>query len=70
MYKEKKPCKSKFTMCLSFAGKVPIELFSAYVASKHAIEGFSDVLRLEMRKFDIGVSVVQPGGFKTSKFTK
>ncbi|XP_064634735.1 retinol dehydrogenase 7-like [Lineus longissimus] len=60
--------KGRIVNVSSILGKVPLELFSAYVASKHAIEGFSDVLRIEMRKFDIGVSVVQPGGFKTNTF--
>jgi len=36
---------------------------SAYCASKYAIEGFSQVLRLEMEKFNIKVVTVQPGDF-------
>jgi len=36
---------------------------STYCASKYAIEGFSQVLRLEMEKFNIKVVIVQPGDF-------
>jgi short-subunit dehydrogenase len=38
---------------------------SAYVSSKFAIRGFSEVLRLELAKHDIGVSAIYPGGIRT-----
>ncbi|XP_074659878.1 retinol dehydrogenase 7-like [Tubulanus polymorphus] len=50
----------------SFTGRVPMEEFGVYVASKYAIEGYSDVLRLEMKKFGVKVSLVEPGGYKTN----
>jgi NAD(P)-dependent dehydrogenase (short-subunit alcohol dehydrogenase family) len=39
---------------------------SAYVASKFAVRGFSNALRLELEGTSIGVTVVHPGGVATS----
>ena len=39
---------------------------AAYSASKFAVRGFSNVLRLELEGSTIGVSVVHPGGVATS----
>jgi short-subunit dehydrogenase len=39
---------------------------TAYGASKFAVRGFSDALREELRETGIGVSVVHPGGIKTT----
>lgn len=39
----------------------------AYVASKYALEGLTDTLRLELRETDIDVSLIEPGPI-TSKF--
>ncbi|KAF4527614.1 hypothetical protein B566_EDAN016300 [Ephemera danica] len=36
---------------------------SSYGMTKHAVEAFSDILRFEMRKFGIKVSIVEPGNF-------
>ena len=36
---------------------------SAYHVTKHALETFSDSLRLEMTRFGVKVSVVMPGNF-------
>lgn len=36
-----------------------------YHASKHAVEGFSDSLRLELKAFNINVVVLEPGIIKT-----
>jgi len=34
--------------------------------SKHAIEAFSDTLALEMERFDVKTSVIQPGNYRSS----
>ena len=34
--------------------------------SKHAIISFSDALRREMHKWGVKVSIIEPGGFKTT----
>ncbi|NLE65127.1 MAG: SDR family oxidoreductase [Elusimicrobia bacterium] len=42
--------------------------FSAYCASKWAIEGFSECLYMELRPFDIRVALVEPGPYRTRIF--
>ena len=37
-----------------------------YSASKFAIEGFSEVLRMEVKQFNIKVVLINPGDFHTS----
>ena len=37
-----------------------------YLSTKHALEGWSDALRVELKKFDIDVVVVQPGAINTN----
>lgn len=38
---------------------------SIYCASKFAVEGFSEALAAELEEFDIGVTIVEPGPFRT-----
>jgi NAD(P)-dependent dehydrogenase (short-subunit alcohol dehydrogenase family) len=45
----------------SINGVLGIPFQSAYTASKHAIEGYSECLALEVRRFGIGVCLVEPG---------
>lgn len=45
----------------SIGGKIYTPLGSWYHASKHAVEGWSDCLRLELRQFGIDVVIVEPG---------
>lgn len=51
----------------SVLGLVPRKWRGAYVASKYALEGLSDVLRLELRGGPITISLIEPGPI-TSKF--
>jgi len=39
---------------------------SAYVASKHAVRGFSESLRQELRGSGVRIAVVHPGGVRTN----
>jgi NAD(P)-dependent dehydrogenase (short-subunit alcohol dehydrogenase family) len=50
----------------SISGLIGFPGLSPYVASKHALEGFSESLRLEMKPFGIYVSLVEPGSFNTN----
>jgi short-subunit dehydrogenase len=52
----------------SIAGRFGYPLFGWYCASKHAIEGLSDALRLEARPWGIHVSLVEPGPVETEFF--
>ena len=36
-----------------------------YLASKHALEGWSDCLRLELHQFNIKVVIIEPGAIVT-----
>lgn len=53
----------------SVGGEIFSPLNAWYHASKHALEGWSDSLRIELRPFNIDVVVLQPGGVK-SEFGK
>jgi short-subunit dehydrogenase len=50
----------------SIAGKIYTPFGGWYHATKFALEGFSDCLRLEVELFGINVVVVEPGGIKTN----
>lgn len=45
----------------SMGGKMYTPMGAWYHASKHAVEGFSDCLRLELEQFNINVVVLEPG---------
>lgn len=45
----------------STGGRMGVPLEGAYCASKFALEGLADVLRIELRPWHIGVSLVEPG---------
>lgn len=43
---------------------------SSYAASKHALEGWSESLRMEVRSLGIKVVLVEPGAFQTEIWTR
>lgn len=49
----------------SIYGRVTTPLTGWYQAAKHALEGVSDALRLEVARDGIGVVLVEPGGVRT-----
>lgn len=49
----------------SIGGKFATPLGGWYHASKHALEGYSDALRNEVRPFGIDVIIIEPGGIET-----
>ena len=49
----------------SIGGKMYSPLGSWYHATKHALEGWSDCLRLELALFNIDVVIIEPGAIKT-----
>ncbi|MBK5570787.1 oxidoreductase [Ensifer sp. SSB1] len=50
----------------SMGGKIYTPLGAWYHASKHALEGLSDCLRLELQQFGIEIVVVEPGVIQTA----
>jgi short-subunit dehydrogenase len=55
---------SIINMC-SMAGLVATPTYSIYAATKHAVHGFSEALRREVKPWGIDVSLVYPGGVVT-----
>ena len=51
-------------MC-SMAGLIGTPTYSIYAATKHAVHGFSEALRREVRPWGIDVSLIYPGGVVT-----
>jgi len=49
----------------SMGGKVYTPLGAWYHATKHALEGWSDALRVEVKPFGIQVVIIEPGAIET-----
>ncbi|MFA7137978.1 MAG: SDR family oxidoreductase [Bacteroidales bacterium] len=49
----------------SLGGRVTIPLFSLYLSSKWAVEGFTETLRYELRPLNISVKLIEPGATRT-----
>ncbi|WP_028550816.1 SDR family oxidoreductase [Paenibacillus sp. UNC451MF] len=54
----------------SISGRLGLPGYGPYAASKFAVEGFSEALRLEMLPYGIHVVLVEPGAYKTSIWNK
>lgn len=46
-------------------GRTALPMFSAYCASKYALEGFGEALALEVAPLGIGVTLIEPGPVRT-----
>jgi len=55
----------RIVQCSSVLGFAPARWRGAYVATKHALEGYTDCLRLEMRGLPVHVSLIEPGPITT-----
>lgn len=58
--------KGRISTTSSIAGVSAGPMFGPYSMSKFAIEAFTDALGAEMRKFDVQVSAIEPGNFKSN----
>ena len=58
--------KGRITTTGSISGILSGTLAGPYSMSKHAIEAFTDSLAREMRKFDVHVSVIEPGNYNSA----
>ena len=54
----------------SISGRLAAPMLSSYVASKFALEGWSESLRLEVNSLGIKVVLVEPGAFQTDIWTR
>ena len=54
----------------SVGGRSALPFLGPYAASKHALEAFADVLRVELAPWGIVVSIVEPASVKTAIWTK
>lgn len=54
----------------SISGKVAPPYLGPYSASKHALESMTDVLRIELRRWEIDVSIVEPDSVATPIWDK
>ncbi|THE10128.1 SDR family oxidoreductase [Bacillus timonensis] len=50
----------------SISGQMGFPAISPYVASKYALEGWSESLQFEVRAFGIDVALIEPGSFQTN----
>ena len=44
----------------SLSGRTPLPSYASYIASKHAVQGFSDSLRMELAKAGVSVTMICP----------
>jgi NAD(P)-dependent dehydrogenase (short-subunit alcohol dehydrogenase family) len=54
----------------SVGGRSALPFLGPYAASKHALEAFADVLRVELSPWSIAVSIVEPASVRTPIWTK
>jgi NAD(P)-dependent dehydrogenase (short-subunit alcohol dehydrogenase family) len=52
----------------SVLGFMPVPFHAYYVASKHALEGYSEVLALEVRPFGVFVTAIEPSWIRSRFF--
>ena len=57
-------------MVSSILGLMGQPVISSYCASKHALEGWAETLRIELRSLGIKVVLVEPGAYKTDIWTR
>lgn len=57
--------KGRITTTGSISGILSSQFYGPYSMSKHAMEAFTDSLAAEMAKFDVKVSIIEPGGFNS-----
>src|SRR5882724_6088018 len=59
-----------FINTTSIGGLVAVPFNSIYHATKWALEGWSESMAFELKRFGIGMKTVSPGGMKTDFFTR
>jgi NAD(P)-dependent dehydrogenase (short-subunit alcohol dehydrogenase family) len=54
----------------SILGLMGQPVVSSYCASKHALEGWAEALRIELRSLNVQVVLIEPGAFKTDIWSR
>lgn len=54
----------------SISGRIGLPGMGAYASSKFALEGFVESLRLEVKPFQIDISIIEAGSFQTNIWEK
>jgi NAD(P)-dependent dehydrogenase (short-subunit alcohol dehydrogenase family) len=62
--------RGRIVFVTSIGGIFAAPIIGPYAASKFALEAIADALRVELRPWGIGVSVVEPGAVATEIFAK
>ncbi|KAK0404710.1 hypothetical protein QR680_017590 [Steinernema hermaphroditum] len=60
-----KRTRGRIVTTASICGRIGLPGMGPYAVSKHAIEGYCDVIRNELANFGVKVSIVEPGFFRT-----
>jgi NAD(P)-dependent dehydrogenase (short-subunit alcohol dehydrogenase family) len=60
----------RIVLVSSVSGRIGFPGLGPYAASKHALEGLGESLRLELAIFGIAVSLVEPGAYQTPIWRK
>jgi len=53
--------KGRIVLFSSLNGRMAVPFQGAYTASKHAVEGLAQALRMETRRYGVSITVVEPG---------
>jgi NAD(P)-dependent dehydrogenase (short-subunit alcohol dehydrogenase family) len=59
-----------FINTTSIGGLIAVPFNSMYHATKWGLEGFCESMAFELKRFGIGVKVIEPGGMKTDFFSR
>jgi len=59
-----------FINTTSIGGLIAVPFNSIYHATKWALEGWSESMSFELKRFGIGMKTIAPGGMKTDFFTR
>jgi NAD(P)-dependent dehydrogenase (short-subunit alcohol dehydrogenase family) len=60
-----RPARGRIVFISSIGGRIAFPLNGAYHAAKFGVEAVGDVFRQELRPWEIGVSIVEPGSIDT-----
>ena len=63
-----RPIQGRIVIVSALNGRMTLDNMAAHSMSKYALISYSDALRREMRKFNVKVSTIEPGLFKTALY--